>query len=160
MNPEEIKARAEAAHAGKNLTLRDRIGLMDCIVAEYVPALIAEVEQLRAENEHLKGQAEYFDKDIEDLKEAHANKASEWLEALAEVGRLRRILKTVQRARRRHRANSKWANDRAEYLDKQLAAIRTPGEELVEAANPQLNEIAPEFRKYITALAEAIGEDK
>lgn len=42
---------------------------------EIVPALIAEVE--------LK------DKDIDALKEAHANKASEWLRALAEVERLR-----------------------------------------------------------------------
>ena len=134
MKLEEIKARAEAAEYAEGACGDEyNCGLCGVIadLTDDIPALIAEVERLQKENLSFHAIAtEHYEETVR-------------LKAQLEAEILRR-------------------DSLDETLNNVLAdhkAIRKAAEELIDAADPQISEIALEFRKYITALAEAIKEE-
>ena len=115
---------------------------------EYVPALLDEVDRLRAR-----------------LKNDDYNAALKTAGEENQVALLRAQLKAE--ILRRDSLDETVNSLREEFCHKEeeagcakwdAARIRKPAAELIDAADPQIAEIAPEFRKYITALDKAIKE--
>ena len=106
---------------------------------EYVPALLDEVDRLRAR-----------------LKNDDYNAALKTAGEENQVALLRAQLETeILRRDSLDEMLDCVVADHKKDLAK-LARIHEKAAELIDAADPQIAEIAPEFRKYITALADVL----